>query len=202
MTGPDDRAASFEAERPRLAAMARRMLGSRAEAEDAVQEAWLRLARAEAGGIDNLAGWLTTVTARLCLDALRARRARAEAPLDLAPEAPADRGVDLEMADSVGLALLVVLEALAPAERVAFVLHDLFDLPFVEVGRILDRSPEAARQLASRARRRVRGAPPPEAGRAFPLPTDDSPSSAACTVAADALYAIPAVVCPPPIGAA
>lgn len=153
----------FEAERGRLGAVAYRMLGSRAEAEDAVQEAWLRLQRA-GEGIDNPAGWLTTVVGRICLDMLRARGKRREDPIDgegemqhADPAARADEQAAL--ADSVGLALLVVLERLTPAERLAFVLHDMFDVPFEEIGRIVDRSPVAARQLASRARRRVQGLP-------------------------------------------
>lgn len=153
----------FEAERGRLGAVAYRMLGSRAEAEDAVQEAWLRLQRA-GEGIDNPAGWLTTVVGRICLDMLRARGKRREDPFDREgemqhadPAASADEQAAL--ADSVGLALLVVLERLSPAERLAFVLHDMFDVPFEEIGRIVDRSPVATRQLASRARRRVQGLP-------------------------------------------
>ena len=153
----------FEAERGRLRGVAYRMLGSLGEAEDAVQEAWLRLGRADSGGIDNLEGWLTTVVARVCLDMLRSRKSRGEQPLD--GEAPgADRGhapdpeEELLLADSVGLALLVVLDTLEPAERLAFVLHDMFDLSFDEIAPIVGRSTAAARQLASRARRRVRGA--------------------------------------------
>ncbi|MGD9478090.1 sigma-70 family RNA polymerase sigma factor [Shinella sp. G-2] len=154
----------FEAERGRLSAVAYRMLGSRAEAEDAVQEAWLRLERA-GEGIDNPAGWLTTVVGRICLDMLRARTRRGEEPIegDAGETQHADPGAladeQAALADSVGLALLVVLERLAPAERLAFVLHDMFDVPFEEIGRIVDRSPVAARQLASRARRRVQGLP-------------------------------------------
>ncbi|MGJ7040408.1 RNA polymerase sigma-70 factor (ECF subfamily) [Shinella sp. BE166] len=155
----------FEAERGRLGTVAFRMLGSRAEAEDAVQEAWLRLERAGGDGIDNLGGWLTTVVGRICLDMLRARTKRREDPIDdddgevqhADPSAAADEQAAL--ADSVGLALLVVLERLAPAERLAFVLHDMFDVPFEEIGRIVDKTPVAARQLASRARRRVQGLP-------------------------------------------
>lgn len=155
----------FEAERGRLRAVALRMLGSQGEAEDAVQEAWLRLERAGGGEIDNLGGWLTTVVGRICLDMLRARVRRGEEPIDgedgenqhADPGTAADEQAAL--ADSVGLALLVVLERLAPAERLAFVLHDMFDVPFEEIGRIVDRSPVAARQLASRARRRVQGLP-------------------------------------------
>jgi RNA polymerase sigma-70 factor (ECF subfamily) len=156
-------AEQFEAHRVHLQRVAYRMLGSTGEADDAVQEAWLRLSRAEAAGIDNLGGWLTTVVARVCLDTLRSRKSRREEPLDGEPEPAAgyqrtaDPEREAELADNVGLALLVVLEALAPAERVAFVLHDMFDLPFEEIAPIVGRSPTAARQLASRARRRVRG---------------------------------------------
>jgi RNA polymerase sigma factor (sigma-70 family) len=150
----------FEDSRPHLAAVAYRMLGSRAEADDAVQEAWLRLARTDVGGVDNLRGWLTTVVSRVCLDMLRSRTSRREDPLPdderVAPEAgPEGEAV---LADSVGAALLVVLDTLPPAERLAFVLHDLFAVPFDEIGTVLGRSPAAARQLASRARRRVQGA--------------------------------------------
>ena len=149
----------FEDSRPHLAAVAYRMLGSRAEADDAVQEAWLRLARTDVDGVDNLRGWLTTVVSRVCLDMLRSRTSRREDPLPdderVAPEAgPEGEAV---LADSVGAALLVVLDTLPPAERLAFVLHDLFAMPFDEIGTVLGRSPAAARQLASRARRRVQG---------------------------------------------
>jgi RNA polymerase sigma-70 factor (ECF subfamily) len=154
----------FEASRPRLLAVAYRMLGSHAEAEDAVQEVWLRLARADRGGVENLGGWLTTVTARICLDNLRSRRSRREEPAGDPPPLPNggaahDDGPEHQalMGDAVGSALLVVLDQLAPAERVAFVLHDVFAVPFDEIADIVGRSPEAARQLASRARRRVRG---------------------------------------------
>lgn len=152
----------FEENRPRLRAIAYRMLGSASEAEDAVQEAWLRLSRSDMGDVANLDGWLNTVVGRICLDTLRARNSRREDPLDAEdhePAAPREGGVeeDMMLADSVSLALLVVLEKLGPAERVAFVLHDMFDLPFEEVASILGRSPDAARQLASRARRRVKG---------------------------------------------
>lgn len=155
----------FEANRPHLRAVAYRMLGSQSEAEDAVQEAWLRLSRSGDAGIDNLGGWLTTVVARVCLDMLRLRKSRCEEPWDAevpASAASAESGIDPEremvLADSIGIALLVVLEKLEPAERIAFVLHDMFDLPFEEIARVVERSPAAARQLASRARRRVRGA--------------------------------------------
>jgi len=155
----------FEEHRAHLRAVAHRMLGSLAEADDAVQESWIRLSRSGAGGVENLGGWLTTVTARVCLDMLRSRRSRCEEPVGVdVPEPAVSRQEtaspeqEVLLADSVGLALLVVLEALAPAERVAFVLHDLFDLPFDQIGPVVGRSPAAARQLASRARRRVRGA--------------------------------------------
>jgi len=167
----DEWAHRFEANRSRLRAMAQRMLGSRAEADDAVQEAWLRLSRVDAREVENFAGWLTTVVARVCLDVLRARKTRGEQPLEDAPEPALDCNEgpeqEAELADGVGIALLVVLETLAPAERVAFVLHDMFDLPFEEIAPIVGRSPIAARQLASRARRRVQGASmTPEADRA------------------------------------
>jgi RNA polymerase sigma factor (sigma-70 family) len=156
----------FERNRSHLRGVAYRMLGSLPEAEDAVQEAWLRFSRNGAEGVENLGGWLTTTVARICLDMLRSRKARREDELDeMTSERVISyaRGVDPEdeamLADSVGLALLVVLETLSPAERLAFVLHDLFDLPFDEIAPIIERSPEAARQLASRARRRVRGLP-------------------------------------------
>jgi RNA polymerase sigma-70 factor (ECF subfamily) len=155
----------FEANRSHLQAVAFRMLGSLSEADDAVQEAWLRLSRSDTSGVENLSGWLTTVVARLCLDMLRSRKSRREDSLDaqvMEPAIPHESASDPEqealLADSVGLALLVVLETLAPAERLAFVLHDLFDLPFDEIAPIVDRTPTAARQLASRARRRVQGA--------------------------------------------
>ncbi len=170
MTEGDQLAGEFEAQRTHLRAVAYRMLGSVNEADDALQEAWLRLSRSDPGSIDNLAGWLRTVVARVCLDMLRARRARREEPLG--PHLPepiisSEAGVDPEhealLSDAVGLALLVVLDTLGPAERLAFVLHDLFAVPFDEIAPIVGRSPDATRQLASRARRRVRGAaPPPE----------------------------------------
>jgi RNA polymerase sigma-70 factor, ECF subfamily len=154
----------FEEQRPRLRAVAYRMLGSLSEADDAVQEAWLRLSRSDADEIENLGAWLTTVVSRVALNTLRARQSHREEPLDLRlPDPIVDRsdGTDPEhealLADSVGLALLVVLETLNPAERLAFVLHDMFAVPFDEIAPIVDRSPEAARQLASRARRRVQG---------------------------------------------
>ncbi len=155
-------AEKFENNRSHLRRVAYRMLGSLSEADDAVQEAWLRLARSDAGEIGNLGGWLTTVVARVCLDMLRGRKSRREEPIGPhVPEPVASREGDAEhemqMADSVGLALLVVLETLTPAERIAFVLHDMFDQSFEEIAPIVGRSEAAARQLASRARRRVRG---------------------------------------------
>jgi RNA polymerase sigma-70 factor, ECF subfamily len=162
-------AGRFEEHRPRLRAVAYRLLGSMSDADDAVQDAWLRLARIDAESVENLGAWLTTVVARVALNMLRSRRTRREEPLELRlPDPVVDRpdGVDPAhetlLADGVGLALLVVLETLTPAERVAFVLHDSFAVPFDEIARILDRSPDSARQLASRARRRVRGAPTPD----------------------------------------
>jgi RNA polymerase sigma-70 factor (ECF subfamily) len=165
MAGDDPVAARFEASRPRLGAIARRMLGSAADAEDAVQETWLRLDRVDPAGVDDLEAWLTTVTARVCLDRLRARRVRRE---DAGGWALADESVAAAegddpahqalVADSVGAALQVVLEVLPPAERIAFVLHDVFAVPFEEVAEVVGRSPEAARKLASRARQRVRSA--------------------------------------------
>src|SRR3954465_1166230 len=148
----------FEEQRARLTAVAYRMLGSTAEADDAVQETWLRLNRSDAEAIDNLAGWLTTVTSRVCLNMLQSRRAHPEVPLEVQPETAAgpDPEAELLLADSIGLALLIVLDALTPAERVAFVLHDMFAVPFDDIAPILGRSSDAARQLASRARRRVR----------------------------------------------
>jgi RNA polymerase sigma factor (sigma-70 family) len=160
-------AEQFEEQRPRLRAVAYRMLGSLSEADDAVQDAWLRLSRADTSEVENLAAWLTTVVARVALNMLRSRNTRREQPLDAhVPDPivdPAD-GTNPEhealLADSVGLALLVVLETLAPPERLAFVLHDMFAVPFEQIAPVLERSPEATRQLASRARRRVRGSAP------------------------------------------
>jgi RNA polymerase sigma-70 factor (ECF subfamily) len=156
----------FDEQRPHLVAVAYRMLGSVAEAEDAVQDTWVRLNRADASAVDNLAGWLTTVVGRVCLNVLRSRATRRENSLDsytIETVATSDARTDPEqealLADSVGLALLVVLEALDPAERLAFVLHDMFAVPFEEIADVVGRSPAAARQLASRARRRVRGTP-------------------------------------------
>jgi RNA polymerase sigma-70 factor, ECF subfamily len=160
----------FEENRPRLRGVAYRMLGSLSEADDAVQETWLRLNRTDTSGVENLAGWLTTVTARVCLNLLRSRDTHRERPLDgfqADPAAGDEETVDPEqealLADSVGLALLVVLDTLSPAERLSFVLHDMFGVPFDEIGPMIDRSPAAARQLASRGRRRVKGAEPARA---------------------------------------
>jgi RNA polymerase sigma factor (sigma-70 family) len=169
-SGPTDvLAGAFEQQRERLVAVAHRMLGSRAEAEDAVQEAWIRLARQDAAAIDNLAGWLTTVVGRVCLDVLRSRKNRAVLSYeDRLPElvvtvddgaAPED---DAMLAESVGLALLVVLDTLTPTERLAFVLHDMFAVPFAEIGEIIGRSTDATKMLTSRARRKVQGTPLPQ----------------------------------------
>jgi RNA polymerase sigma factor (sigma-70 family) len=159
-------AQQFEDHRPQLRAVAYRMLGSLSEADDALQDAWVRLSRADTSEVKNLGGWLTTIVARVALNMLRARKTRREQPLDVhVPDPIVDPagGTDPEhealLADSVGLALLVVLETLTPAERLAFVLHDMFAVPFEEIAPIVERSPEATRQLASRARRRVRGTP-------------------------------------------
>jgi RNA polymerase sigma factor (sigma-70 family) len=160
----------FEASRPRLRAVAYRMLGSLSEAEDALQDSWLRLDRADTSSVENLEAWLTTVVARVCLNKLRSREQRREDPLDshvpdpiVSPESGLDPQHEVVLADSVGLALQVVLETLTPAERLAFVLHDMFAVPFDDIAPMIERSPEAARQLASRGRRRVRGqAPAPD----------------------------------------
>src|SRR3954452_14751443 len=168
MADPDFLAEEFERHRTRLRAVAYRMLGSVTEADDAVQESWLRLSRSETQAIANLAGWLTAVVARVSMDMLRARRARHEdyagswlpEPVVTAGDNEADPEYEALLADSVGLALLVVLDALAPPERLAFVLHDMFAVPFKEIAAIVGTTPDAARQLASRARRRVRGAAP------------------------------------------
>jgi RNA polymerase sigma factor (sigma-70 family) len=161
----------FEEHRPKLRAVAYRMLGSISEADDAVQEAWIRLARTDTSGVENLGAWLTTVVGRVCLNMLRSRTVRREDPLDphvpdpiVSPASGVDPEQEALLADSVGLALLVVIEMLPPAERLAFVLHDMFGVPFEEIAPIVGRSEQAARQLASRARRRVRGAAPPVDG--------------------------------------
>ena len=165
MNEHDWMAERFEANRRHLRAVAYRMLGSPSAADDAVQEAWLRFSRSDPSGVENIGGWLTTVVARVCLDALRSRRSRREDPVGVSLPEPGSNRTDqvgpedeVLLSDSVGPALLVVLETLSPGERVAFVLHDIFDVPFAEIGEIVGRSPEAARQLASRARRRVQGA--------------------------------------------
>jgi RNA polymerase sigma factor (sigma-70 family) len=159
----DQLADKFEQNRTQLRAVAYRMLGSVSEAEDAVQEAWLRLSRSDVSEVANLGGWLTTVVSRVCLDMLRSRRSRREDPLEVfIPDpilSPLDPEEEAVRADSVGLAMMVVLETLAPAERLAFVLHDMFGLSFDEIAEIVDKTPAATRQLASRARRRVQGAP-------------------------------------------
>jgi RNA polymerase sigma factor (sigma-70 family) len=164
--------AEFEAQRTHLGAVAYRMLGSVAEAEDAVQDTWLRVSRAGADDVDNLGGWMTTVLARVCLNMLRSRARRREEPLEyhvpdpvVSPEGGPQPEAEALLADSIGLALLVVLDTLTPAERLAFVLHDLFDLPYQEIAEMVDRSPTATRQLASRARRRVQSAEVPESDR-------------------------------------
>lgn len=170
MTDIDWATERFEEQRPRLRSMAYRMLGSLSEADDAVQEAWIRVNRADADSVDNIGGWLTTIVARVCLNMLRSRESRGEQPLDVhVPDpvvSPAD-GMDPEhealLADSVGLALLVVLDTLSPSERLAYVLHDMFAIPFDDIATVIEKSPEATRQLASRARRRVQGqAPKPD----------------------------------------
>ena len=167
-------AQQFEENRGHMRGVAYRMLGSLTEAEDAIQETWLRLSRSDAGSIQNLSGWLTTVIARVCLDMLRSRKSRSEDSLDGPAARPvanrptaSDPEQEALLADSVGMALLVILDRLTPAERLAFVLHDVFAVPFEEIATIVDRTPEAARQLASRARRRVQGAgPAPDPSRA------------------------------------
>ncbi|MGB6162404.1 MAG: RNA polymerase sigma factor SigJ [Pseudonocardiaceae bacterium] len=162
----------FEEHRDHLRAVAYRMLGSHTEADDAVQDSWLRLSRSDTSGVENLGGWLTTIVARVCLNVLRSRKVRREESLDVHipdPVVSREEGGDPEheaqLADSVGLALLAVLEMLTPAERLVFVLHDMFDVPFDEIAPMVGRSPGAARQLASRARRRVQGAPVPDVDR-------------------------------------
>lgn len=169
MDEPDRLAERFEAHRTHLRAVAYRMLGSLSDADDAVQEAWLRLSRADTSDVENLGGWLTTVVGRVCLDMLRSRTSRREEPLDVHvpdPVVSPMEGTDPEdealLTDSVGLALLVVLDSLAPAERFAFVMHDMFAVPFDEIAPVLGRSPNSAAQMASRARRRVQNAPTPD----------------------------------------
>ncbi len=167
MDDADFLAECFEQHRPHLQTVSYRMLGSLSDAEDAVQETWLRLSRSDASTVENLGGWLTTVVARVCLNMLRSRQTRREDPLEthvpdpiVSPAAGGDPEHEAEVADAVGLALLVVLETLTPAERLSFVLHDMFAVPFDEIAPMVDRTPIATRQLASRARRRVRGAAP------------------------------------------
>jgi RNA polymerase sigma factor (sigma-70 family) len=178
--GADWMAATFDEHRVHLRSVAYRMLGSLAEADDAVQETWLRLARADTGGVQNLRAWLTTVVSRVCLDQLRSRAARREDSLDVHVPDPIVTPADDDpqehalLADSVGIALLVVLDTLPPAERLAFVLHDIFAVPFDDIGRVLDRSPAAAKQLGSRARQRLR-----DAGPAAAAPGDAAPGVAA-----------------------
>ncbi len=165
MDDTDVLTAAFEEHRAHLRGVAYRLLGSMSDADDAVQEAWLRLTSADTSEVENLGGWLTTVVARVALNTLRSRRRRPEEPIGTDWPAAIDAAVpedEAVLADSVGLALIVVLETLTPAERLAFVLHDLFAMPFTEVAAVLGRTPEAARQLASRGRRRVRGAPSPD----------------------------------------
>lgn len=163
MTERDWLLQTFERHRDHLRSVAYRILGSQSEADDAVQEAWIRLSRADTSDVQNLGGWLTTVVARVCIDELRSRKAHAEVPIEAAPYEPADERAgdpeaDVALASSLGPALMIVLDSLAPAERVAFVLHDLFGVSFDEIAGLLGRTPVAARQLASRARRRVQGA--------------------------------------------
>ncbi len=160
----------FEEQRPKLRAVAYRMLGSLAEADDALQDAWVRVSRAGADDVENLGAWMTTIVARVCLNMIRSRNVRKEEPLEarlpdpiVLPEGAAEPEEEAVLADSVGLALQIVLETLSPSERLAFVLHDMFDLPFEEIAPMVGKSTDAARQLASRARRRVKGAGPPEA---------------------------------------
>jgi RNA polymerase sigma factor (sigma-70 family) len=189
---------SFDRERRRLRSVAYRIVGSLSEADDAVQEAWLRLQRVDEDEIENLEGWLTTVVARICLNVVRDRRSHPEQPLDafvpepiVATDAREDPEQEALLADAVGIALQVVLDALSPAERVAFVLHDMFAVPFDEIAELLERSPDATRQLASRARRRVRGAaPPPEPALARQRAVVDAFLAAAREGDLDALVAV------------
>jgi RNA polymerase sigma factor (sigma-70 family) len=189
----------FEEHRPHLRAVAYRMLGSVSEADDAVQEGWVRLRRSDISDVENLGGWLTTVVARVCLNMLRSRRTRGEEPLDdghvpdpvVSRVDVGDPEHDAVLADSVGLALLVVLETLTPAERLAFVLHDMFAVPFDEIAPMLDRTPEAARQLASRGRRRAQGATPtPDSDRSRQREVVDAFFAAARHGDFDALVAV------------
>jgi RNA polymerase sigma-70 factor (ECF subfamily) len=197
MNEQDRLAERFEQHRARLRAVSYRMLGSLSEADDAVQEAWLRVSRADVSQVDDLGAWLTTVVARICLNALRSRAARREEPIDWHVPDPIVTAVDAAdpehevlIADSVGLALMVVLDALAPAERLAFVLHDAFDVPFEQIAAIIDRSEPATRQLASRARRRVQATPTPDADLAEQWELVDAFLAAARDGDFDALLAV------------
>jgi RNA polymerase sigma factor (sigma-70 family) len=197
VTERDWLAERFEEQRRHLRAVAYRMLGSFSDADDAVQEAWLRLSRSDAAAIENLGGWLTTVVARICLNMLKARKSRREELVGVhvpdpvvSPEDGLDPEQEALLADSVGLALLVVLETLEPAERLAFVLHDMFAVPFDEIAPIVGRSPAAARQLASRARRRVQGAPVPDADLATQREVVEAFIAAAREADFDALVAV------------
>jgi RNA polymerase sigma factor (sigma-70 family) len=187
----------FEEYRPHLRAVSYRMLGSLTDADDAVQDTWLRVSRADASQVENLGGWLTTIVARICLNMLRARNTRREESLDdhlpdplISPEGAPQPEEEALLADSVSLALLVVLDTLAPAERLAFVLHDMFAVPFNEIAELVDRTPAAARQLASRARRRVRGAPVPDVDRVRQRELVDAFLAAARGADFDALVAV------------
>jgi RNA polymerase sigma factor (sigma-70 family) len=197
MSDEDFLTARFEEQRPRLQGVAYRMLGSRTEAEDAVQDVWMRLDRSDADAIENFGGWLTTVTARVCLNRLRSRGTHPEDPVGvhvpdpvITSESSDDPEQAAVLADAVGLALHVVIETLPPAERLAFVLHDLFAVPFDEIAPILDRSPEATRQLASRGRRRVQGAPVPDSDRSRHREVVDAFFAAARGGDMDALLAV------------
>ena len=187
----------FEANRSHLRGVAYRMLGSLSDADDAVQEAWIRLSRTDTGEIDNLRAWLTTVVGRVCLNMLRSRKTRPEVSLQthvpdpiVSPETGIDPEQEAVLGDSIGLALIVVLDSLTPAERIAFVLHDIFAVPFDEIAPIVDRTPAAARQLASRARRRVQGAPEPDVDRAGQWAVADAFLDAAREGSFDRLLAI------------
>lgn len=192
MDDADVLAKQFEEHRSHLRAVAYQMLGSRSDAEDAVQEAWLRLSRSDVSEVENLGGWLTTVVARLCLTQLRSRKAHPEESLDVHVPDPivASPEQDALVMDSIGLALLVVLETLAPAERIAFVLHDSFAIPFDDIAQIIDRSPAATRQLASRARRRLQGVPVPDVDLAEQRKVVDAFFAAARDGDFDALVAV------------
>ncbi|RZL79184.1 MAG: sigma-70 family RNA polymerase sigma factor [Rhodococcus sp. (in: high G+C Gram-positive bacteria)] len=197
MNENDVLAEQFESHRPHLRAVAYRMLGSLSEAEDAVQESWLRLSRTDTDSVENLGGWLTTVVARVCLNMLQSRRSRREDPLDAAVPDPivtlsdgSDPEQEAVLADSVGLALLVVLGTLGPSERLAFVLHDMFAVPFEDIAPIVERSPAAARQLASRARRRLQGAPVPDTDPVRQRPVVDAFLAAARGGDFDALVSV------------